>query len=282
MELLQSAGRRRTPNAGATHYRSGCVEPRDSVWSAVYSTAFLGKIRILRTDLFVVIYKVFLLVLGRMFFNKRGVNRKGSQESHLSKPETRCWRLPPGPSIGASTTPAQKDWPHAPVHRLSENAVYMVTTGTLYKKHLFNSDAKRDRLERMLLSMAKQHGWQLEAWAVLANHYHFVARGNPDSRNLGDFLQIFHYDSAKEVNATDHTPGRNVWHNYWDTRLTHQHSYLARLNYVHQNPVKHGLAIVANQYPWCSAAWFERTASPAQVTTIYRFKIDRLNIDDDF
>ncbi len=28
---------------------------------------------------------------------------------------------------------------------------------------------------------------------------------------------------------------------------------------------------VANQHPRCSAAWFERTASPAQVRTIYRF-----------
>ena len=34
-------------------------------------------------------------------------------------------------------------------------------------------------------------------------------------------------------------------------------SYLARLNYVHQNPVKHGLVRVANQYRWCSAAWLE-------------------------
>jgi putative transposase len=51
---------------------------------------------------------------------------------------------------------------------------------------------------------------------------------------------------------------------------------------VHRNPVKHGLVPVANQYPWCSAAWFERTASPAQVKTIYNFKTDRLNVEDDF
>jgi len=39
---------------------------------------------------------------------------------------------------------------------------------------------------------------------------------------------------------------------------------------------------VANQYPWCSAAWFERTASAAQVKTIYRFKTDKLDLPDDF
>src|SRR5437868_13275590 len=90
---------------------------------------------------------------------------------------SRTLALPPGPSIGLSTKLPPKDWPHAPVHRLSENAVYIVTSGTLDKEHLFNTGTKRDVLERMLLSMSKEHGWQLEAWAVIANHYHFVARG---------------------------------------------------------------------------------------------------------
>jgi putative transposase len=58
--------------------------------------------------------------------------------------------------------------------------------------------------------------------------------------------------------------------------------YLARLNYVHQNPVRHGLVPVANQYPWCSAAWFERTASEAMVKSIYLFKIDQVRVMDDF
>ena len=64
--------------------------------------------------------------------------------------------------------------------------------------------------------------------------------------------------------------------------MTYQRSYLARLNYVHQNPVKHGLVPVANQYRWCSAAWFERTSSTAQVKSIYRFKVDQVRVQDDF
>ena len=188
--------------------------------------------------------------------------------SHSLPNSIRTLSLPPGRSVGLSTKLPPKDRPHAPVHRLSENVVYIVTAGTLNKNHLFTTDAKRDLLERMLLSMSKQHGWQLEAWAVMANHYHFVARGNQHSTNLREFLQKFHYDSACEVNEADGQPGRKVWYNFYDTRLTHQYSYLARLNYVHRNPVKHGLVAVANQYPWGSAAWFERTASPTQVKTI--------------
>jgi putative transposase len=157
-----------------------------------------------------------------------------------------------------------------------------VTAGTYNKTHWFDTGLKRDLLERMLLSMSKQAGWQLEAWAVFANHYHFVARGNQQSTNLREFLHELHYDSARDLNEIDGEPGRTVWYNFWDTRLTHQYSYLARLNYVHQNAVKHGLVPVANQYPWCSAAWFERTASAAQVKMISSFKTDKVNVYDDF
>ena len=39
---------------------------------------------------------------------------------------------------------------------------------------------------------------------------------------------------------------------------------------------------VASLYPWCSAAWFERTAVAAQVKTIYAFPIDRVNVYDEY
>jgi putative transposase len=178
--------------------------------------------------------------------------------------------------------PQPKDWPHAPVHRLSESGIYFLTGATLHKQPVFDSREKLDLLERLLLCLTKDFCWQLEAWAVFPNHYHFVARGNPLSQNLHQLLQRLHSESARLLNGLDQKPGRKVWYNFWDTRLTYQYSYLARLNYVHQNAVKHRLVHVANQYPWCSAAWFERVASPAQVKMIYSFKIDTLKVYDEF
>jgi len=102
------------------------------------------------------------------------------------------------------------------------------------------------------------------------------------ANNLGEMLGFLHEKTAKWVNRLDNAKGREVWHNFWETKLTHRNSYFARLNYVHQNPVKHGLVAVANQYPWCSAGWFERGAPLVQVKTIYGFKIDKLNVLDDY
>ena len=175
-----------------------------------------------------------------------------------------------------------RDWPHAPVHRLDSNGIYMVTAATLQKNHLFADSDKLTLLENGLLSLAKQYQWQLEAWAVFTNHYHFVARRELESASLARLVKHLHADSARKLNRLDGKVGRRVWFNFWDTKLTYERSYLARLNYVHQNPVKHGLVIMANQYRWCSAAWFERVAPPALIKTIYGFKTDNLNIHDDF
>jgi len=174
------------------------------------------------------------------------------------------------------------DWPHAPIHRLDSVGSFMVTAATLHKAHLFSGSTRLTSLQGSLLSLAKQYNWQLEAWAVFSNHYHFIARGDGGIASLRKLLTHLHAETAREINKADTCPGRIVWHNFWDTKLTYERSYLARLHYVHQNPVKHGLAYTANQYPWCSAAWFERVAKPSTVRTIYGFKIDKLNVQDDF
>jgi putative transposase len=167
------------------------------------------------------------------------------------------------------------------MHRLSEHGTYIVTAGTYRKEHWFKEVDRLDMLESALLRVMKSCGWRLEAWAVFSNHYHFVAHAEPGATPLHAAIKQLHGATAREVNRRDGAAGRAVRHNFWDTELTFEKSYLARLCYVHQNPVKHGLVAVASQYRWCSAAWFERMATRAQVNTIYRFKIDKLNIHDD-
>jgi len=174
-------------------------------------------------------------------------------------------------------------WPHAPTHRLLESGAYIVTGGTFKKQPFFVNDGALDALQAGLLKYARNHGWQLEAWAIFPNHYHFVAQSPQKSaENLSTFLNEFHSRSARWINGRDLATGRKVWHNFWETHLTYEKSYLARLNYVHQNAVKHGLTKVASQYRWCSAAWFERVASQSMIRTVYSFPTDTLNILDDF
>src|SRR5207244_2940770 len=74
-------------------------------------------------------------------------------DQHLPPSPASC-RLKPVPVKALAGDAPAKDWPHAPVHRLSAHGIYFITAGTLHKQHLFDTPAKRDLLERMLLSLS--------------------------------------------------------------------------------------------------------------------------------
>ena len=173
------------------------------------------------------------------------------------------------------------DWPHAPVHRLRDAGTYIVTAGTYNRAHHFRDAERLSYVTNSLLALASKYGWKLQAWAVFSNHYHFVAE-SAQPRTLRRLLQYLHSVSAKHINKIDGAPGRPIWFQYWDTLLTYEKSYLARLRYVHMNAVRHGLVQEPGAYPWCSAGWFERSASPSFYTTVMRFPSDGVSIPDEF
>ncbi len=175
-----------------------------------------------------------------------------------------------------------RDWPHSPMHRLGEPGAYMVTAGTYRKQPFFAAPDRLDNLCNSLLNTCEEFNWHLQAWAVFANHYHFVAISPSDPRNLTEMTKTLHSVTAQKLNRLDAAEGRKVWYQYWETHLTFQKSYLARLSYVHHNAVHHGLVLVPSAYRWCSASWFERKASTAFFKTVMSFRWGRVKMLDDF
>ena len=157
----------------------------------------------------------------------------------------------------------------------------MVTAGTYQKRPLFQDPASLSDLTNLLMDTAEKYGWNLQVWAVFPSHYHFIG-DSEKGRTLKRFIQEFHSKTAANRNRIDGTPGRKVWFQYWDSQITFHRSYLARLNYVHQNPVRQGVVDRARTYPWCSAGWFERKADLSFFRTVESFPIDRLSIPDEY
>lgn len=173
------------------------------------------------------------------------------------------------------------DWNHSPRHLLDSSGAYMVTGATYQKVPIFRS---RDRLDFLLLQfqvLTARHGIAPQAWAMFPNHYHFIGILN-DSTKLRAFIRHFHSATAREANRIDETQARKVWFQYWESHLTYQKSYFARLRYVHENPVRHRVARLASNYPWCSAGWFERAAQASFRKMVFSFPCDKLDVPDAF
>ena len=173
------------------------------------------------------------------------------------------------------------DWPHAPLHRFGEAGIYFITASTLHKEHIFRTADAKDSLQERLFKLSRAFKCWLQAWALFSNHYHLVIASDYGNE-VRRMLRSLHTRSAIEVNQRDGTTGRKVWYQFWDTQLTHQSSWLARLKYTHENAVHHGIVADARNYRWCSASWFASSASTAFVETVRRMKTDRIRVYDEF
>jgi len=171
---------------------------------------------------------------------------------------------------------------HNPPHYFVPNAMYMVTGSILHNQYLMRKSRCKEIFLKTLFEKANLLGWNLEVWAVLHNHYHFISQAPEDSTTLAKLIQQVHSITAIQFNRWDNTPGRQVWQNYWDTCITHEKSYLARLHYVHTNPVKHGLVEDAMGYPFCSYRWLIEQGDEVLRAQIISQPIDKVNVFDEF
>ncbi|MEA2164536.1 MAG: REP-associated tyrosine transposase [Thermoanaerobaculia bacterium] len=173
------------------------------------------------------------------------------------------------------------DWPHAPLHRFGVGeAIWFVTASTYLKLHHYRNHVRLEGLQSRVFELCRKYDCHLQAWAIFSNHYHLVVNAVGDA--LRSALTELHTNEGLDRNRDDNTPRRQVWFQFRETQLTYERSWLARLRYTHQNAVHHGLVSNAAQYRWCSASWFETNARPSFVKVVNSFKIDRVNVPDDF
>ena len=158
-----------------------------------------------------------------------------------------------------------------------------MTGSTLHKELLFRTPRKLDLLLDLFAAFTEAYEWQPQAWSFFPNHYHFVAISPSGSgETLAQLIRDFHSAASRQLNTMDGTPGRRVLYEYWDTQLTTRGSYFARLRYVHENPVHHGVVLRAENYRWCSAGWFANHATSSMQRLLRNVRTDRVSMYDDF
>ncbi|OGO19925.1 MAG: hypothetical protein A2Z14_00575 [Chloroflexi bacterium RBG_16_48_8] len=175
-----------------------------------------------------------------------------------------------------------KEYRHYPPHLFRPNAIYVITGSTINKRHLLDSNEKKKFLCETLFERASQFNWQLEAWACLSNHYHFIARAPENASTMTDLIRAVHSLSARYINSVDNQTGRRVWWNYWDFCIKDEKSYLSILRYVHENPVKHGVVERAEDYPFSSYLWFREVTESDKREEVLSMSLDQSYIYDDF
>ena len=157
------------------------------------------------------------------------------------------------------------------------------------------SDEAKDIFLNYLFKSFEHYNWKIEDWVVLDNHYHLMANAPENAETLAQVINNVHRFSSSGIKSLEcincvdavptqsaHSIDKKIFHNYWDTCITYENSYYARLHYLWYNPVKHGY--VKHPIEWKYGSFYYRHQDEKEYLgkIMKLYPCDKVNVFDDF
>jgi putative transposase len=158
-------------------------------------------------------------------------------------------KMTPEERLAVVNTRKSMGYPHHGPPHIAHGAGYFLISAAYYEHNpIMVSPDRRTKFEARIRNLANENDFDLHAWVILPNHYHILNYAR-DRKNIPPFMKRLHNGSSYEWNHEDGCVGkRKVWYQYFDRFIDSETHYYQALNYIHYNPVKHGL--VEDPYAW--------------------------------
>ena len=177
-----------------------------------------------------------------------------------------------------------KQYQHNPPHLFFPNTKYFITSSIYSNIHLLKSNDCKSKLIEIIFKGYLSRNWAIEDWVILNNHYHLMAHSGENPKQLVNITKEIHKFSALWIKKNVHAAKKldKIWHNYWDTCITYEKSYFARLNYIWFNPVKH--RYVNKPEDWEFGSYKDRFEKEKEylMRVNKNYPCDKVKINDDF
>src|SRR4051812_6074552 len=106
-----------------------------------------------------------------------------------------------------------------------------------------------DLLRKVVRSVRQRHPFYIHGWAVLPEHLHCVIELPPDDMNFATRWRLIKTEFSKTLPKVERLSAvraargeRGIWQRrYWEHLIRDERDMQAHMDYLHFNPVKHGL-----------------------------------------
>lgn len=164
----------------------------------------------------------------------------------------------------------QRGFPrHSPPH-IDAPGAFRIITGTCFEHaHILSTDQRMSWFEQQLLEHLREQNLECTAWVVLPNHYHTLVKID----DISDFSRRqgqLHGRTSFMINREDGQRGRQVWYRCQDRCMRSERHYYTTLNYIHNNPVKHGYVQKWGDWPYSSFHWYLQTKGRDWLEEVWR------------
>jgi REP-associated tyrosine transposase len=134
----------------------------------------------------------------------------------------------------------QKQPWHSPPHRKGDKTRYHITAACYEHKHIIGASSNRMlEFEETLINLADQYSEKMHCWVLLPNHYHILLKTDKIFELLKEF-GCLHGRTSYNWNGEENSRGRKVWCNALEHAIKSERHFWATVNYIHNNPVRHG------------------------------------------
>jgi putative transposase len=171
---------------------------------------------------------------------------------------------------GALTERKRRRYPWHGLPHLDATTAYRIVTGTCFEhRPVLAQCARRRWFESELLAHLKSADVECAAWVILPNHYHVLVRID-DIKEFAIGLGRLYGRTSFEINREDDTRGRRVWYRSQDRCMRSQAHFYTSINYIHNNPLKHGHVKKWTDWPCSSIHWYLQTKGRDWLLDLWR------------
>ena len=148
-------------------------------------------------------------------------------------------------------------------------ARYFFTLVTHQRARLFEDAANIDKWRLAVEKVRQRRAFCVEAEVVLPDHIHIVWTLPEGDADFPTRIRLVKTAFTKMLTAGRSDDGvsvrRDVWQSrYWEHLVRDERDFKAHVDYIHLNPVKHGLVESPGDWPHSTfGAWVERGAYDA-------------------
>jgi putative transposase len=158
---------------------------------------------------------------------------------------------------------------HSPPHVDVPDRWRLITAACYEHKHILSSSERIQWFENELLVHFRNQSLECAGWVVLSNHYHALVK-IPNIDKFGKSLGQLHGRTSFEMNRMDEQAKRKCWFRFSDRCMRNERHFLVTLNYIHNNPVKHGYVKKWSDWPYSSFHWYLENKGREWLVDVFR------------
>ena len=145
---------------------------------------------------------------------------------------------------------------------------YFITQVTYQRIPWLCSDIARKALREAITVVKENHPFSIDAIVLLPDHFHCLLTLPPDDSDFPVRLRLIktyvtkNYGSLLNINCAisnsrQKRRERNLWQRrYWEHLIRNEQDFATHCDYIHYNPVRHGLCKIPQDWKFSSVHRF--------------------------